>query len=582
MTELAAPTALEFTVLGAEPIEHSATPGVRFHLHIGEPEGREVYTIALSTQIQIDPARRSYDDATRARLVELFGAPDRWGATTHALQWTRIESLVPSFTGSTAFTLEVPCTYDLEVASAKYFDSLPEGEVPLTFHFNGTVLYRGRRRSAAGRARPVELLVALADAGRRVEAHDRRPLPGRRLDPPAARDAGGALAAQGGARAALVRRHRAGAAVSVDRLLSTLLYEGYALYPYTPGATKNATPTPFGIVYPPVYAAGGPHTFDRARMQVVLEPGAGDRRSPGRSPSSSRAASATRAWRAGSRCRPTRRSSSRSTPCRAACASRRRRSTAGSCACRCASTTPPRCRRGSTAPARCGRRCSPRTSSRSAPGGRFASPVAPGPTAAAAVRACDHVNIFPVLATDNDDTVLGASIVLPDHPQIAPESHGDLFDATEIEEALLLHVLALSDAERAAIAEQDPKVREMLARAEAAGPDAIARLHGRVTVTDLPPAHRPGPADVAGERAIEVGGVVFRRGAKVRLRPGFGAAPQDGVWAGRLATIERIYRDYEDGVHLAVTVDDDPGQELMRDIGRYLYFKPAEVEVVPA
>ena len=61
--------------------------------------------------------------------------------------------------------------------------------------------------------------------------------------------------------------------MSVERLLSTLLYEGYALYPYTPGATKNATPTPFGIVYPPVYAAGSPHTFDRARMQLVLEPG---------------------------------------------------------------------------------------------------------------------------------------------------------------------------------------------------------------------------------------------------------------------------------------------------------------------
>jgi len=103
-----------------------------------------------------------------------------------------------------------------------------------------------------------------------------------------------------------------------------------------------------------------------------------------------------------------------------------------------------------------------------------------------------------------------------------------------------------------------------------------------VTVADLPPVHRPGPADVAGEPLIEVGGVTFRRGAKVRLKPGFGAAPQDGVWAGRVATIERIYRDYEDGVHLAVTVDDDPGQELMRDIGRYLYFKPAEVEVVPA
>ena len=143
MSELTAPTALEFTVLGAEPIEHAASPGVRFHLHIGEPEGREVYTVALSTQIHIDPARRAYDDATRERLVELFGAPERWGATTHSFQWARVESLVPSFTGSTTFAIELPCTYDLEVASAKYFDSLPGGEVPLSFHFNGTVLYRG-------------------------------------------------------------------------------------------------------------------------------------------------------------------------------------------------------------------------------------------------------------------------------------------------------------------------------------------------------------------------------------------------------------------------------------------------------
>jgi Family of unknown function (DUF6084) len=143
MTGLAAPTALEFTVLGAEPIEHSASPGVRFHLHISEPEGRDVYTIALSTQVMIDPARRAYDDGERERLVELFGAPERWGATTHSLQWARVESLVPSFTGSTTFAVEAPCTYDLEVASSKYFDSLGGGEVPLSFHFNGTVLYRG-------------------------------------------------------------------------------------------------------------------------------------------------------------------------------------------------------------------------------------------------------------------------------------------------------------------------------------------------------------------------------------------------------------------------------------------------------
>jgi hypothetical protein len=136
---------LQFTVLGAEPIEHAATPGVRFHVHVTEPEGREVYTIALSTQVHIDPARRTYDDATRERLVELFGAPERWGSTTHSFQWARVEALVPTFSGSAAFTVEVPCSYDLEVASGKYFHSLPDGDVPLSFHFNGTVLYAGEQ-----------------------------------------------------------------------------------------------------------------------------------------------------------------------------------------------------------------------------------------------------------------------------------------------------------------------------------------------------------------------------------------------------------------------------------------------------
>jgi hypothetical protein len=367
--------------------------------------------------------------------------------------------------------------------------------------------------------------------------------------------------------------------VSVERLLTTLLYEGYALYPYTPGAIKNATPTPFGIVYPPVYAAGGPHTFDRARMQLVLEPGSSvtgtlvflepsGERHQGVARRVELEADATVEFAFDSVQGRVRLAT---TPLDGGLVR----------VAMCVHNTTPVPEGLDRAAALLSSLLSTHLVAHS-PGGRFASPIAPGPTAAAAVASCDHINIFPVLATPDDDTVLGATIVLPDHPQIAPESHGDLFDATEIEEALLLHVLALSDAERAAIAEQDPKVREMLERAEAAGPETIARLHGRVTVGDLPPMHKPGPADVAGEPVISVDGVTFRRGAKVRLRPGFGAAPQDGVWAGRLATIERIYRDYEDGVHIAVTVDDDPGQELMRDIGRYLYFKPAEVEVVPA
>ena len=132
-----------FTVLDVEPVPHAATPTLRFHAHVVDPLGREIHTIALSTQIQIDPARRAYDPETRAKLVELFGAPERWASTTQVFRWAHVDVLVGGFTGATSFALDVPCTYDLEVAASKYFYSLPDGEVPLTFLFNGMVLYSG-------------------------------------------------------------------------------------------------------------------------------------------------------------------------------------------------------------------------------------------------------------------------------------------------------------------------------------------------------------------------------------------------------------------------------------------------------
>jgi hypothetical protein len=140
----------EFTVLDVAAVRHAATPTLRFDMHVSDPAGREVYAIALSVQIQIDPAKREYDDATRARLVELFGAPERWGATTHSFEWARIEVLVPSFTGATSFVVQVPCTYDLEIAAAKYFYSLPDGMVPLSFHYSGMVLYRSQEDDDRG------------------------------------------------------------------------------------------------------------------------------------------------------------------------------------------------------------------------------------------------------------------------------------------------------------------------------------------------------------------------------------------------------------------------------------------------
>jgi hypothetical protein len=135
--------ALELEVLGAEPALHVASPALHFRLRARESAQREVYMVALSTQIHIDPGLRAHDPPTRAQLVELFGAPERWAATTTSIVWARVETLLPSFSSETELTLVVPCTYDLEVASARYLDALGDGEVPLSFHFSGRIFYRG-------------------------------------------------------------------------------------------------------------------------------------------------------------------------------------------------------------------------------------------------------------------------------------------------------------------------------------------------------------------------------------------------------------------------------------------------------
>ncbi len=132
---------LDFAVLGARPVRYAAAPMLTLDLQISETGGREVYMVALSIQLMIDPARRSYDDATRERLVELFGAPERWAVTTRSLMWSKLDVLVPAFTGMTTVTVPITCHYDLELAAAKYLHSLPDGEAPLALHFNGMVYY---------------------------------------------------------------------------------------------------------------------------------------------------------------------------------------------------------------------------------------------------------------------------------------------------------------------------------------------------------------------------------------------------------------------------------------------------------
>jgi Family of unknown function (DUF6084) len=138
-----APPAPEFAIVRAAHVPFAASPTMLFEAIATEPTGAVIQSIALTAQVMIEPARRGYDPQTRARLTELFGPPASWAPSTSGLPWARVTAAVPGFSGETRFSLEVPCTYDLEVAAAKYFYAVEDGEVPLTFHFNGNVFFYG-------------------------------------------------------------------------------------------------------------------------------------------------------------------------------------------------------------------------------------------------------------------------------------------------------------------------------------------------------------------------------------------------------------------------------------------------------
>ena len=133
----------EFQVLGVRAVPYAAAPMLSLDLQVTENTGREVYMIALGIQLMIEPARRGYDDATRAKLYELFGAPERWGTTTRSLVWARLDAVIPAFTATTTVAVTVPVSFDLELAAAKYLYALPDGMAPMALHFNGTAYYRG-------------------------------------------------------------------------------------------------------------------------------------------------------------------------------------------------------------------------------------------------------------------------------------------------------------------------------------------------------------------------------------------------------------------------------------------------------
>jgi len=134
---------LGFTVLDARPSPLTASPSITFRLRIEELSGAPIHTLALRCQVRIDPRRRGYTVDDQTRLYELFGDASQWDRTLQAVTWAQTTVLVPSFARHIDIDMAVPCTYDLDVAAAKYFHALRDGDVPLMLLFSGTVFKSG-------------------------------------------------------------------------------------------------------------------------------------------------------------------------------------------------------------------------------------------------------------------------------------------------------------------------------------------------------------------------------------------------------------------------------------------------------
>lgn len=132
---------LYFEVVGVESAFKGITPLMQFVLDVRNRSAERIQSVILQAQIRIEPARRTYDDGEKERLVELFGAPERWGQTVRTMLWTHAGVTIPSFEDRTQAKLPVQVTFDLNVAAAKYFYGLEDGDIPLIFLFSGTVFY---------------------------------------------------------------------------------------------------------------------------------------------------------------------------------------------------------------------------------------------------------------------------------------------------------------------------------------------------------------------------------------------------------------------------------------------------------
>lgn len=230
--------------------------------------------------------------------------------------------------------------------------------------------------------------------------------------------------------------------------------------------------------------------------------------------------------------------------------------------------------------------------------GEFVSLLEPPDPAAGAVARCRQHRCFPVLAgpSTQHDLVLVSPIILYDHPEIAEQSKGALYDSTEIDEILTLRIMTMTDDEKAQARATDPLAGAIIDRCDSMSPEAMLDLHGvlrnphaAARQPELIPEIPAGvewwepTADTAvrpESDAVLVNDIRVTRGSRVRLRPSRRADAQDLFYADRIARVTSVHEDVDGDHHIGVVIEDDPAAELHDWYGRYLYFAPDEVEPV--
>ncbi len=136
---------VNFAVLDVAPEPYSVSPVLTARVSVAASGDDPVHAIALRCQVRIEPLRRSYSEAEAAGLLDLFGPRERWAATQRTFLWQHATAMVPGFAGNTTVALPLDCTYDFEVAAAKYLHALRDGALPLQFLFSGTIFVKSER-----------------------------------------------------------------------------------------------------------------------------------------------------------------------------------------------------------------------------------------------------------------------------------------------------------------------------------------------------------------------------------------------------------------------------------------------------